>query len=1383
MISLLNEIYKRKLGTSIFWGLTVFFLGVLATALFTYQKSEHNKAVVREKLKLASEEVEQDLLVRLQFYENRLRGLRGVIHMVGIDAITRTLITRYSQARNVQQEYPGSRGFGLIRRVRPNELDAFLQAARNDGWPNFRLRQFQPHDGDYYIVQYIDPPGGNDQAVGFDIASEPRRKEAAIESMRTGVTTLSAPIDLISDQPVLSRSFLLLLPIYRILGTPETPSLREQDIIGWIHAPLVMGEVIAQLHLADRKLHVTLFDITDPQSTQLVYRTEGVRPDFNHLNTHIIEREFYGRLWRFEIDAYPELLASLEPVNTSSILIGGSFLSLMLGGLIGMLLLSRQRQQEISAGQARLATIVENSSDAIIGEALDGSIITWNRAAELMFGYAEAEVLGKPLAPLLVPDELFWEDEELLVRVARGERGPSMETRRIRKDGRLIDVAITCSFIRESNGTILGAAKLMHDIGDRKRAEKYLKEFNAALELQVSERTSELSRVAGLLQAVLDASSEVSVIATNKSGQVVVFNRGAELLLGYRAADVLMSKSPDHFHLHEEIESRRLELEEELGRKVSSAEVFYVKPDMGVAETRQWTYVRSDGSHVPVSLVVTAIRTAEGDLIGHLGMAEDITERLRISEELQAATSAAKTANAAKSLFLANMSHEIRTPMNAVIGVATLLQNTELNEHQRALLGKLQIAGKSLLGIINDILDIAKIEAGEMRLEQAPFSPRQLLFELKELFTAQAETKGLEFTVEGDGFLPDMVVGDSLRVNQILMNLVGNAIKFTATGSVKVIADYIKRDHTVDLKFRVRDTGCGINEDALKTLFSPFTQADASTTRRFGGTGLGLSVVRGLAEQMNGRVDATSQIGRGSEFCVQLPLQLFDHAKNSAAIPQNFHVMIVASPELGGAVSNCCNLLGWRAHHFASIEAVLQYLADESKKNDSTSDLLIMEAVPLLETAGNLFDYQQQILSLLKMPITPIFIDAEDYLASFVAPGLQKHVLQQSISPTALFNLASELFFERTGTTHKVMSSTKVDSSIAQWLHGFKLLVVDDSDLNLELASLLLQQQGAQVQMHCNGREAVNALLDSGNFFDAVLMDVQMPEMDGYEATRIIRQEMGMTRLPIIALTAGALPEEKKRAYSVGMTDFLTKPLDIAALICVVRRVVESERKMVLPIVDCEPHSHGHDLLPEVEGFSLVEALSRFNYDASLLWSSVNRLFDEFSDLINYPATVETSRHSPAMLAARFHKLRGSASLVGANELAALATKLETSLRDKKEASDEQDELLAQLPVIFAQLKTAALPYLPVGDAVPHSTVANIEDSTKSLHQLLGLLKQRDMRALDVFAAAEVAIEFIGGEQLVKHAWSAIDALQFDKAISLLGDAGFVLGDEELLGQ
>lgn len=1378
VIGLVINIRKRKLGPSIFWGLLVFLLGVLVTALVAYQKSEHNKTVVKEKLEAAAQEVEQDLFTRMQLYENRLRGLRGAIHMVGIDAITRTLITRYSQARNVQQEYPGSRGFGLIRRVSPAELDAFVQHARSDGRPDFALRQLQSHDGDHYIVQYIDPPGTNDQAVGFDIASEPRRKEAAIKAMQTGVTTLSAPIDLISDQPALSRSFLLLLPIYRILGTPETLSLREKDIIGWIHAPLAMSEVIAHLQIGERKLHLSLLDITDSGSPQLIYETADGHHDTQKLNTYSSEWEFYGRIWRFEVNAYPELLASLEPINASSIVISGSFLSLMFAGLIGMLLLSRQRQHEISAGQARLATIVENSSDAIIGEALDGSIITWNRAAELMFGYTEAEALGKPLAPLLVPHELFWEDEELLARVARGERGPSMETRRIRKDGRLIDVAITCSFIRESNGTILGAAKLMHDISDRKRAEEYLKEFNATLELQVSERTSELSRVAGLLQAVLDASSEVSIIATNKNGQVVVFNRGAERLLGYSAADVLMSKSPDHFHLQEEIDKRCLELEAELERKVSAEEVFYIKPDMGVAEIRQWTYVRRDGSHVPVSLVVTAIRTAEGDLIGHLGMAEDITERLRINEELQTAKLNAETANAAKSLFLANMSHEIRTPMNAVIGVATLLQTTELNEHQRTLLGKLQIAGKSLLGIINDILDIAKIESGEMRLEQAPFSPDQLLFELKELFAAQAEIKGLNFVVEGSGFLPDMVMGDALRVNQILMNLVGNAIKFTATGSVRVIADYIKQDRTVDLIFRVRDTGCGIDENALKTLFSPFTQADASTTRRFGGTGLGLSVVRGLAEQMNGRVDVTSVVGEGSEFCVHLPLPLFDHTESSAIRSHSFDVVIVAGQELGEQVNGFCRELGWSVQLFGSIDAVLQYLATDTECVRSPPDLLVMEAVPLLNKAGDLFDYHHQIMALLKMPITQIFIGGENRITSFVAPELQKFVLYKPIGPSALFNLVSQLFFERTGTTHRVMSSTKVDSSAAQWLYGLKLLVVDDSDLNLELASLLLQQQGADVQMRCNGREAVNALRDQANFYDAVLMDIQMPEMDGYEATRIIRQEMGMTRLPIIALTAGALPEEKKRAYSAGMTDFLTKPLDIAALISVVRRVVETERKAVLPIVDCDFHVNSRDVLPTVEGFSLAEAASRFSNDTKLLWSSVNRLFNEFLYFTNYSNSVQLARESPALLAARLHKLRGSASLVGADELAAISAKLEVSLREG-DSGDEQDRLLSQLATIFTQLHTAALPYLQASDSLPHSITENIEDSKISLQYLLKLLKQRDIAALEVFAVAAPAIELCGGNALVEKTWDAIDNLLFDKAINLLHDAGILLSEEE----
>ena len=386
------------------------------------------------------------------------------------------------------------------------------------------------------MIQYIDPPEINIDAIGLDIASEPLRRLAAQRSMLSGKATLTAPITFINESKEAYRSFLFLLPVY---STPDTPPTCPRAMRKpWAGAtPLAMSEVMTDLDLPVDSLHLAIYDKTDAPQRKLIFETHHESPDGELVQTYSFEREVYGRIWLFEVSAHAAFVESLDPAHPARVFVIGLLASLLLTGMVGTLLLSRQRQHQVIAGQARLATIVENSSDAIIGEALDGRIITWNRAAEQMFGYTEAEILGRPW-PLLVPQERLAEDEALLERVARGERGPTLETQRL-QDGRLIDVTITCSLIREADNSILGAAKLMHDISDRKRAENYLRQFNANLEQQVSERTAELSRVAGLLQAVLDASSEVSIIAVDMQGEIVVFNRGAELLLGYTAAEMI----------------------------------------------------------------------------------------------------------------------------------------------------------------------------------------------------------------------------------------------------------------------------------------------------------------------------------------------------------------------------------------------------------------------------------------------------------------------------------------------------------------------------------------------------------------------------------------------------------------------------------------------------------------------------------------------------------------------------------------------------------------------------------------------------------------------------------------------------------------------------
>lgn len=1342
------------------WMALVLVLGVTISWLVEREQDKEIDKHVERALADVSREIEIDLFARLRVYEYRLRGMRGAVHMLDANDVSTSLMRRYSQGRNLDKEYPGARGFGFIRRVAADDEADYIAKIRDEGQPDFNVKQLQRHDGERFIIQFIDPVERNLQAIGLDIASETIRRTAAIGSMRTGQATLSGPITLLQDSGQKLSSFLFLLPVY---STPEMPPelQRINETIGWTYSPLVMREVMGNLNLPDQRLHLKLYDVgADDQ--QLVFETHEDGPEPELVHTHSFDREVYGRLWRFEVSAHPLFVESVDPTPPGRSFLIGLLASILLTGLVGTLLVARQRKQEVAAGQARLATIVENSSDAIIGEALDGRIITWNRAAEWMFGYAEAEVLGRPLAPLLVPTPRLSEDKELLERIGRGDRGAPFETQRLHRSGRLIDVSITCSFIREADGRILGAAKMMHDISDSKRVQRYLMEFNAELEQQVSERTAELSRVAGLLQTVLDASSEVSIIATDVQGDIIVFNRGAQLLLGYSAEETIGRKSVLDFHLQSEIEARVEELTAEYGDSLEGVDVFRYKPDREGAETRQWTYVRKDGSQVPVSMVVTPIRMESGELSGYLGIAQDVTERLQSSELLHAAKAQAEAANAAKSLFLANMSHEIRTPMNAVIGVAHLLQNTPLDDQQRMLLGKLQIAGRSLLGIINDILDIAKIEAGAMKLENAPFSPRQLMDDLVQLFTPQAELKGLQFIVETAGPLPGSLLGDALRINQILMNLIGNALKFTTTGSVKItLGCDQQQDAACWLHIRVADTGCGIAEDVAEQLFSPFTQADASTTRRFGGTGLGLSVVRGLAEQMGGRVGVRSQLGAGSEFTVDLPLHITNQSDEQARSDKALDVWLLGDGlDEAQRLTRLAKGLGW---HTTDVDdpTDLQALLERPRTQEHRlPDVLLasLSQVRLLRQVLQRCGSERQPLLLIAEPAQQSAAQSEPF-----EPW--QWVVPSPVDAARLFNAANECLAYRDGDTTRINYASEFDTSTARWLEGMQVLLVDDNAINLEVASLLLAQQGAEVQTCSNGREALERLELLPDHFDAVLMDVQMPEMDGYEATRRLRRDLGLTLLPVLALTAGAMAEERQQARAAGMDDFLTKPLEPCALIRALRLAVERKRGHPLSVLPLFSPDKGPDDWPSIAGIDGQDVAHRLGNDQALFQSSLKRFFADFVEfadrrLLSLP---------PQELAARLHKLRGTAALLGAKDLATRAGNAEQLLREGAADAVTKPALEALLAV-YIELDGHTRQYRDMAPSMP----ANDTDQAQA-HQALDVLEEqlrnRDMAALDTFALAANAIREMAGDSQVAEMWQAIDNLDYALALVLLDQA------------
>ena len=786
---------------------------------------------------------------------------------------------------------------------------------------------------------------------------------------------------------------------------------------------------------------------------------------------------------------------------------------------------TRSRQTLLQTGALQSA-IFNSANFSSIATDAHGVIQIFNVGAERMLGYSAAEVMNKITpADISDPQEVIARAKSLSAELAteitpgfealvfKASRGIEdiYELTYIRKDGSRFPAIVSVTALRDAEDAIIGYLLIGTDNTARKRAEEALAK-------------------AGALQSAIFNSAHFSSIATDANGVIQIFNVGAEHMLGYSASEVTNKITPADISDPQEVIARAEALSSELATQIAPGfEALVYKASRSIEDIYELTYIRKDGSRFPAIVSVTALRDAEGAIIGYLligtdntarkqieaeqtqlaqrlrdhqfytrslfesntdalmttdapgiitdvnklmealtgctrdeligapfknfftdpqraeagirlvlskrkvtdyeltardrdgkktvvsynattfydrdrklqgvfAAARDITERKQYEKSLREATQTAEEANCAKSEFLANMSHEIRTPMNAVIGLSYLLGRTKLSADQSSFLAKINLASKSLLSVINDVLDLSKIEAGELLLECVAFRPRELLLEVADVMTVNADAKGIAFKLSLPDDLPAALEGDATRLTQILTNLLSNAIKFTEVGGVELSVHRLPaKSALIGLCFVVKDTGIGIAADVQARLFSPFMQADASITRRYGGTGLGLSIVKHMAKLLGGDVVVASTPGVGSEFRVTL-----DFTPGPLEVPSN---------------------------------------------------------VP----------------------------------ASAAATG------------------------ERS-------------------LAGVRVLAVDDSDINLDVAKRILELQGAHVSLAGNGQEAFERLRAEPAAFDVVLMDVQMPVLDGHAATRRIRVELGMVDLPIIALTAGALSRERPKAGSGART-------------------------------------------------------------------------------------------------------------------------------------------------------------------------------------------------------------------------------------------------------
>ncbi|MBF0162147.1 MAG: CHASE domain-containing protein [Magnetococcales bacterium] len=777
------------------------------------------------------------------------------------------------------------------------------------------------------------------------------------------------------------------------------------------------------------------------------------------------------------------------------------------------------------------------------------------------------------------------------------------------------------------------------------------------------------------------------IVTIDAHGTIQTVNLAVERLFGYHSADLLGKNvkilMPEPFqsahdgYLHNY-------------RHTGKAKI------IGIG--REVVGKRRDGTLFPMELAVGEMRINSQQLF--VGVITDITARKMAEQALQAAKELADQANRSKSDFLANMSHEIRTPMNAIIGMSYLALQTELTERQHGYLSKIQISAQSLLGIINDILDFSKIEAGKLVMESLPFSLDEILDNLATLVSLKAEENGLELLFSRASEIPDNLVGDGMRLGQILANLANNALKFTEQGEVWVGVERVQEiGERLQLRFTVRDTGIGMTPEQSAKLFQAFTQADTSTTRRYGGTGLGLSICKRLVALMEGDIQVTSAAGLGSTFVFTAWFgKGADQPENTTrqmADWSGMRVLIVDdSPSATVILSEMLRTLHCQPTEVHSgLEALAALEADQQNSAANRYRLVLMDwKMPHLSGLETIRRIQTS--PRITQPLEYIMVTA--YSRDEIVPEARalgvRGVLCKPVNPSLLLNTLLQVFGTGCLPGQGVRRpQADRDAGILQDIASARVLLAEDNPINQQVATELLEGFGLQVTIAHNGKEAV-AQVQQGSF-ELVLMDVQMPEMDGLEATRQIRLDPRFATLPILAMTAHAMTGDREKSLAAGMNDHLTKPIDPEVLLKRLGQWLPKKVRSTLPPsagsqqgkppadADLERQRGLERLgrcLPEIDWQA---SLHRVNGNLRLMEKLLREFYQDYQKTPEALHALRT-REDFATMQRIAHTLKGVAASLGADALKHSAGHLETGLKEK-----EYDAVESLLPPLVKALE------------------------------------------------------------------------------------------------
>lgn len=949
----------------------------------------------------------------------------------------------------------------------------------------------------------------------------------------------------------------------------------------------------------------------------------------------------------------------------------------------------------LAVAEERSRSLLESASEGIFGTDNDGNLIFINPAAEKLIGYKSEEMLGQKIYRYVNHTRMdgtkyIVEECPMYHAWKFGESSKIDSDLLWRRDGTSFPVEYTCTPVIKDN-QISGAVFMFKDITDRKRYE------------------SEIIQAREAAERILDAMPIPTAVTRLKDGIILRPNQAMADFHHLQISDFRGMKT-SAWYTDPTVRPQLMDRLKE-GRQVKGFHTQFMRHATG--EIRD------------ILLSVIPITYMDEECL--IGSIIDITEINKIQQELAEAKENAGAATLAKSQFLATMSHEIRTPMNAIIGLSHLALKTDLNRKQLDYLLKIDKSAQALLGIINDILDFSKIEAGRLSIEKADVNIEQIMDTVSNLMAQKIQEKGLEFTIHIGRDVPQSLIGDPLRISQIITNYCGNAVKFTETGEIHIGVALVKKDaKRAKLQFSVRDTGIGMTEEQKEKIFEEFSQADSSTTRKYGGTGLGLAISKSLARLMGGDVWVESEYGKGSTFYFTAAFEIQKTAKKAEYHPaidlRGLRVLVCDDNESARIIlREVLEDFSFDVTLAASGSEAIKLL---SSADDRGIDLVLMDwKMPDMDG----LEASRIILHQLKIK-APTIIMVTSFGREEIADRAREigisGFLIKPVSYSVLFDTIMEVFGKETRRQRKLPSSgSKLGKSLAE-IRGAKILLTEDNEINQQVASELLRGEGFVVDIASNGIEAIEKMKSGGvpSCYDLIFMDLQMPEMDGFTATTEIRRMKEYDNVPIVAMTADAMTGIKEKCLACGMQDYIAKPInpeDVFATL--INWVKAGNRAPVSIVTDSQANAADNIVIPALRLINVNEGLSRVMGKKKLYLELLEKFVVGNKDV--YKQLMQAIKLKDQEKAVRLaHTVKGVSGNLGAVGLFKAAAELEASLRndlkvESYKLNDFKTALSSVLKEVEAGLKTLSLKKTP-------ASAVDQEVDMEKFRILLGELKQ-----------------------------------------------------------